>query len=209
MDVVILAGGKSTRMEDRMPKPLIQAKGKPILAHQLDYLLNFKDVDNIIISLGHLAEDVMDYVQAQYPNTPIQFVVEDTPLGTGGAMRLALQKTQSSFVIALNCDDITNIPIEELAELKENHVCVAHPRLPYGLVKEKEGYAFFQEKPLLSEWVSCGWYVFNRTELLEHLPDEGSIEYEVFPKIKLRLYKHKGLWAPLNTKKDIAEFEKS
>ena len=84
---------------------------------------------------------------------------------------------------------------------------MAHPHLPFGRVLEKNGYAVFEEKPVLKDWVSCGWYVFNKQEMLNILPDKGMLEYEVFPKLKLRLFKHEGFWKPLNTRKDILEFE--
>jgi len=86
---------------------------------------------------------------------------------------------------------------------------VAHPQLPFGRILEKSGYAIFEEKPILKDWVSCGWYLLNRSEMLKILPDKGMLEYDVFPKIKLRLFKHEGFWRPLNTRKDVDEFEES
>ena len=74
---------------------------------------------------------------------------------------------------------------------------------------EKDGYAIFDEKPELDDWVSCGWYVLKRDEMLDVLPDKGSIEKDVFPKIKLRVFRHKGFWKTVNTPKDIKEFEES
>ena len=209
MDAVILAGGQGSRMEDSLPKPLIKVKGKPILAYQLDYLLNSGKIEKIILSIGHRAGEVINYVNENYDTSKIIFSVEDEPLGTGGAIKQAMLKTDSEFVLVLNCDDITDIDLTKLDRLTGNTICVAHPRLPFGRVKEENGYAIFEEKPMLGDWVSCGWYVFDREELLKHLPDKGSIEYEVFPKIKLRLYKHTGFWNALNTKKDIVEFEKA
>ena len=61
---------------------------------------------------------------------------------------------------------------------------------------------------MLNIWVSCGWYFFNRAQILKYLPDKGSLEYDVFPKIKLRVFRHEGFWRTVNTKKDISEFEK-
>ena len=117
------------------------------------------------------------------------------------------RQVDSDFVIVLNCDDITDINLENLKSYNCNTLCVAHPRLPFGLVKEENGFAVFEEKPMLADWVSCGWYLFKRTELLPLLPDKGSLEYDVFPKLKLKLFQHEGFWRPLNTKKDLIEFE--
>ncbi|MFA7308537.1 MAG: nucleotidyltransferase family protein [Patescibacteria group bacterium] len=206
MDAIILAGGKSTRMEDELPKALIQVKGKPILAHQLDYTLG--KVDKIVLSVGHKAGQVVDFIRENYPSAPIEFAIEMEPLGTAGGIRKAMLLTKSEWVLVLNCDDITDINLKTLEEIRENSVCVAHPMLPFGLITEKDGFGQFVEKPTLQEWVSCGWYIFNRQQLLEVLPEKGSIEYDVFPKIKFRLFKHEGFWNTLNTKKDVMEFEK-
>jgi NDP-sugar pyrophosphorylase family protein len=207
MEVVILAGGKGNRMEDVLPKPLVKVKDKVILAYQLDYLLKFPQIEKIILSLGYKADEIIDYVQVNYPNKPIDFIIEKEILGTAGAFKLALPKVFSDKILGLNCDDITDIDLEKLLELGANAICVAHPQLPFGLVKENSGYAQFVEKPILNDWVSCGWYLFDRHDLLVCLPEKGSLEYDVFPRLKLKVYKHQGFWQPLNTKKDILELE--
>lgn len=207
MEAIILAGGKGNRMEDVLPKPLVHVKDKVILAYQLDYLLNSKKIEKIILSLGYKADEIVEYVKTNYPDYPIDFVIESEPLGTAGAFKSALLKTDSDFILGLNCDDITDIDLESLKKCNDNTICVAHPRLPFGLIKEKDGYAIFEEKPMLADWVSCGWYLFKREDLLPVLLDKGSLEYDVFPQLKLKLYKHEGFWQPLNSKKDILEFE--
>jgi mannose-1-phosphate guanylyltransferase len=206
MDAIILAGGKGSRMEDALPKVLVQIRGKAILDYQLNYLKS--KVDKIVLALGHRADEVIEHVQKFHKDEPIEFSIEDEPLGTGGAIKKAMRLCATSRVLVFNCDDLTDIDIKKLEVMEENVICIAHPRLPFGLVKEENGYAVFVEKPILPDWVSCGWYAFNKDELMELLPDKGSIEYEVFPKIKLRVYKHEGYWRSTNTKKDVDEIEK-
>ena len=206
MDAIILAGGRGSRMEDSLPKALVLAKGKPIISHQIEYLKNTNKINKIILQIGYKADQIVNYIKENYLHDNIEFSIESEPLGTGGAVKQGLKKSSTDFVLVFNCDDITNINLEKLEKLKENTICIAHPRLPFGLVKEKEGYAVFEEKPVLKEWVSCGWYFLNKDKLLKILPDKGSIEYDTFPKINLRLYKHLGFWRSLNTKKDIKEF---
>ncbi|MBW2976948.1 nucleotidyltransferase family protein [Candidatus Woesearchaeota archaeon] len=208
MDAVIIAGGKGNRMEGYLPKALVVAKGKPILSYQINYLLK-SGIKKIVLALGYKAEEVVRYVKSNYPNAKIDYTVEKELLGTAGGLKLALQKTESEYVVVLNCDDITDMPISKLGERKENTICIAHPRLQFGRIKEKDGYAVFEEKPMLEDWVSCGWYLFNKKQMLEILPDKGMLEYDVFPKVKLRLFKHEGFWKTLNTKKDVLEFEKT
>ncbi|MBI4918536.1 NDP-sugar synthase [archaeon] len=208
MDCVILAGGKGSRMEDPLPKAMIEAGGKAIIMHQLEYLVN--KADDIVISLGYKSEEVIKYVEENFKSSSIKYVVETEPLGTAGGLKLALQKTKSDLVLVLNCDDIADIDLKKLEEYNDNTICVAHPRLPFGLVNSYCGYAEFLEKPLLNCWTSCGWYLLKR-EAINELPDKGSIEYDIFQtrKIKMRVYEHEGFWSALNTKKDIEEFEKN
>ena len=51
VDAIILAGGKGSRMEDNLPKALVEARGKPIVSHQIDYLSKFREINKIILSL--------------------------------------------------------------------------------------------------------------------------------------------------------------
>jgi len=209
MDAIILAGGKGTRLGGDIPKVMVKLKGKPIIGYQLDYLLKSGRIDNIILSLGYKASQVIDFVKENYSGKNIIFSVEDEPLGTGGAIKKALHKASSEYVLVLNGDDITDIDIGKLQKYNENTICVAHPRLIFGLVIEKDGYAIFDEKPELDDWVSCGWYLLHRKEMLKVLPDKGSIEHEVFPRFKIKVFKHNGFWKTVNTQKDITEFEES
>jgi len=206
MDVIILAGGKGSRLEEHLPKPLVVLKNKPLIDYQINYLAGKSE--KIILALGHKAELIVNHIKSNHPEKNIHFSIETEPLGTAGAIKKAIEKSDSEDVLVLNCDDIADINIEKLKSLGENAICVANPTLPFGRVVEKEGYASFEEKPvLINEWASCGWYFFKRKELLAVLPEKGSIEYDVFPKLKLRMHKHSGFWKPISTKKDVDIFE--
>jgi NDP-sugar pyrophosphorylase family protein len=206
MDVVMLSGGKGTRMTDKYPKPLVRAKGKAIIDWQINYLLK-NGVDKIVLALGYRSKEVIRHVNSKFKTDKISFSLGTIAHGTGGAVKRALRYCDSDYVLILNCDDITNLNVKKLCALKYNTICVAHPRSQFGLVKEVKGYVKFEEKPLLKDWVSCGWCVLNRQELLKKLPDEGGMEYVTFPKLKMKMFKHSGFWKPLNSKKDIEEFE--
>jgi len=208
MDVIILAGGKGSRMEDPLPKALVLAKNLPIIDHQLNYLFKDNQVNKIILAIGFKSDLIINHINKSYPSKSIDFSIETQPLGTGGAIRKALDLVDSSRVLILNCDDITDIDISKLNQITGNVLCVAHPTLPFGIVNETEsGKVVFQEKPKLDVWVSCGWYLLNNLDLRAQLKEISSIEYDFFPNVDLNLYKHEGLWYPLNSKKDIKEFE--
>ena len=106
-----------------------------------------------------------------------------------------------------NVDDITDINLKELGELGSDAICLARFRCPAGVVEVEDGVVKgFVEKPLLDTWVSCGVYLLNKDL---PLPEKGSIEYEVFPRTKLKAFKHEGIWVTINTQKDLEEAEKS
>ena len=116
MDAIILAGGKSSRMEDPLPKILVKVRGKELISYQIEYLSD--KAEKIIISLGFQAEKIEAFVKEKYPDRDIEFAIEKEPLGTGGGIKLAMNKVSSGKVLVLNCDDITDMDVKEL-EKKE------------------------------------------------------------------------------------------
>lgn len=202
MDAIILAGGKGTRMNVPIPKALVEIQGMAIITRQIKFLKQ-NNIENIIVATGALSEQLIAYLKEHHPG--VQYTVEEQPLGTGGAINLAMQKATSNRVLVFNCDDLTNIDIPAMEENDEHVIAVAHPRSPFGVVEEEDGYSVFREKPILQIWVNMGWYCFNRKEILPLLPEKGSVEYDVFPKIKMRLHKHEGYWGTTNSPKDQQE----
>ena len=101
-DVVILAGGLGTRLRSvvsDVPKCMAPVDGRPFLEWMLAWIEPFKP-NKIILSLGYLSEVVTDWINStmkDYP-IPIDWVIEETPLGTGGGIRLALSKASSSSI---------------------------------------------------------------------------------------------------------------
>ena len=207
LDAIILAGGRGLRMDSVMPKSLISVAGVPLIFRQIDHLES--KVNRIILSLGYHGELVKKQVEKNYSslNLDIISVIEKNSLGTAGAVRKALGKVRTEWLLVLNVDDIANINVEKLKKVKKNVICVARPRLPFGLVKEKNGKVFFIEKPKLNLWASCGWYLFEKKKLFSVLPKKGSLEYDVLPKLNLTTFKHHGFWCPMNTPKDVLDFE--
>ena len=218
MDAVILAGGKGTRMDNAAPKPLVMIGDKHLIQHQIDYILG--KVDRIIVSTGYRAEEVEKFVQGLYPRftdgkyckSEIYFSRENESLGTAGGLKKALNMTVRDETIAFNCDDITDIPISRLEHIAENTICVANPTLSFGrVVINKDGYvdSFREKEKMDGFWVSCGWYKFIvNNKFYDSLPDKGMLEFDVFPKMKLKAYLHTGFWKAINTRKDVEEFNR-
>lgn len=211
IDVIILAGGKGTRMGEDVSKPLVLARGKEIIAWQLDNLFqNYPTViSKVIVALSFKAETVQAFINEKYPDKNIEISFEAEPLGTGGGIKQAMKLATEDWVLVLNVDDLSDIDVVQFSEGLENKIAVVNPALPFGLIEEIEGFVQFTEKPVLTDrWISCGWYLLNRQEVLEKFPDVGSVEYDVFQKgtVRMKVSHQRGFWAPLNSKKELDNF---
>ena len=123
MKVVIMAGGKGTRIasvNSEVPKPMIEILGKPILEHQVDVLKKqgFKDY---IFVIGHLGYVVQDYFgDGSEFGISIEYIVEETPLGTAGALFYLKDKIEEDFVL-VNGDIIFDVDINRFYEFHKKH----------------------------------------------------------------------------------------
>lgn len=120
---IILAGGLGTRLrtvvQDR-PKPMALVHNRPFLAHQLDYWIA-EGIERFILSVGYKHEMITDFFGDKYNNAQIEYVIEDSPMGTGGGLLLALNKAviDGPFLL-LNGDTYFPVALEKLITFSEN-----------------------------------------------------------------------------------------
>ncbi len=202
MDAIILAGGQGKRLRpltDGKPKAMVPINGKPMIQYHIDWLKRY-GVRKIIVACGYKWERIKQH----YKNSLV-YSVEDEPLGTGGAIRKALEHIDSQDFIVVNGDDINNVDIAKLQKLGSNAICLSKLPSPFGVVEVEDGYvARFRQKPLLPHWVNMGVYLLNKDI---SLPKIGPIEDLIFTKIKLKAYTHTGFWVTVNTIKDLEDAE--
>ncbi len=107
MQAIILAGGFGTRLQSvvkNCPKPMAPVHGKPFLAYLIEYLKS-QGITQIVLSVHYLREQIEDYFKDSYQGIDIHYAIEDQPLGTGGAIALALNQVDSTQpVFVLNGD---------------------------------------------------------------------------------------------------------
>jgi len=190
MKALILAGGEGKRLRpltNDKPKPLIEVGGKPIIEWQIEWMKRY-GVDCFIISAGYMKERLIEYLGtgAKF-RTEINFVVENEPLGTAGAIKNAIDilRKEEKFVVA-NGDIITNLDLGRLisANKTECTISLVPFKSPFGIVDtEGEVVVGFREKPLIKDhWISAGIYVMSKS-VFDYLPEKGSVELETFPKL--------------------------
>lgn len=222
MKAVILAGGYGKRLRpltEEIPKPLIEVAGKPIIVWQIEWLKRH-GIKDFIILVGYLRDRIIERIgSGQALGVKVAYVVEDEPLGTGGALKNAehLLRGEEVFLV-LNGDIITDLdPLKLVDALKSRPGAVgaiaAIPlRCPYGLLEiTGEGLVKgFKEKPILRDyWVNAGVYAL-RSEILDYLPEKGDIERTAFPKLasegRLLAVKYLDVyWRSIDTFKDVEE----
>jgi D-glycero-alpha-D-manno-heptose 1-phosphate guanylyltransferase len=108
---IILAGGFGTRLKtvvSDLPKPMAPVNGQPFLNYQFRYLEHF-GIKNVILSTGHLADKIKDHYKNKFEGLNILYSHENSPLGTGGGIRLAMEHTREKEIIVLNGDSFFDV----------------------------------------------------------------------------------------------------
>ena len=196
MEVIILAGGLGTRLRsvvNEVPKCMAPVAGKPFLWYLLKYLTRY-DVSKVILSVGYLRGVIFDWVEEVKDDFPFHYdyAIEEEPLGTGGGIRIALNKATTSDVVVLNGDTYFDVNLEELMKnhrLYSSAVTLALKPMcdfdRYGRVvinNMDKRIVEFKEKEYCKEGlINGGIYVINRLEpIFEGLPKRFSFETAVF-----------------------------
>ena len=121
MEAIILAGGFGTRLQSlvsEVPKPMAPVAGVPFLAH-LAAFLEKQGVRRVVISVGYKAAVISEYFKESFLGMDIDYSPETEPLGTGGAIRRALQFIKSESCLVLNGDSLFNVRIQDLSAVHQ------------------------------------------------------------------------------------------
>jgi NDP-sugar pyrophosphorylase family protein len=131
---LIMAGGKGERLKpftDTIPKPMLIVGDKPIIEHNIDRLISF-GITEIFISVKYLKEQIMDYFgDGSTKGVSIKYIIEDTPLGTIGALSL-IENIKHEDILVMNSDLLTNVDLEDFFEYYQSHSAeMAVASIPY------------------------------------------------------------------------------
>jgi len=190
-EAIILAGGLGTRLRSvvaDLPKCMATVAGKPFLFYVIEHLLR-QGVNKFIFSLGYKSNMIIDYVNEQYPMLSKQYSIEEEPLGTGGAIRLACNLTTEKNVLIVNGDTLFNIDVEKLMATHQhaNADCTLALKPMkdfdrYGVVELNKDLcivSFKEKQHYESGLINGGIYVLHVNAFIqEALPQKFSFEKE-------------------------------
>ena len=195
-EVLIMAGGLGTRLRpytEVCPKPMLEVAGKPILHHIVEKL-SAQGFFNITIALRYMGEAIENYFgDGGKFNVDINYIHENSPLGTAGALSL-LNRRSDSPVLMMNGDVLSEINLGGLLNFYENnnaHACMAvRPFIfkhPFGVVSTN-GIQFvsIEEKPESISQINAGVYVFSLDALSHLTPGENCDAPFFFSRLKSR-----------------------
>lgn len=220
MKAVILIGGEGTRLRPltlKIPKAMVPILNKPFLVHLLEYLRSH-GVDEVILALGYMPDPIQSHLgDGEALGVKLVYSVEDQPLGTAGAVKLAEAHLDETFLV-FNGDIITEIDLTEMIKRHRK----AQPRASIALTPVEDPTAFgvvetyssgmvhrFVEKPSKDEvttnMINAGIYVLE-PEVLNDVPAGEKCMFEnwVFPRLlergeKMLSYPSHAYWIDIGT----------
>ncbi|MEB3285734.1 MAG: NDP-sugar synthase [Candidatus Sericytochromatia bacterium] len=208
MKAVIIAGGSGTRLRPltyNTPKPMMPLFEKPFLQHQLEWLRR-QGITSVIINLHYLSDAIANYFgDGSSLGMEIVYSLEENPMGTAGAVKLAAEHFDGDPMVVINGDILTDVDLKQLLSVHHSKQAQATLMMlrvtdptSYGLVfTETDGRIIrFLEKPSWDEatvdTVNAGIYVLS-PEIFDYVPEREAFSFErgLFPlllKLDARVY---------------------
>jgi len=219
MQVVILAAGNGKRMGDitqKVPKPMIKIKGKPILEHKIRALP--KEIDEVIIVVGHLGSQIVDHFKDNFDGRKISYFFQEKLDGTGGAVHLAKDAVKEKFLVMMGDDLYHKEDVEKM--LKHNLAvlaCEVDGAGRFGALKidEQDHLVDIIERSEKSEskLVNTGLYLLNNKFFEYNLVALSNGEFGLPQTLVKMSDRHEikieraTLWYPIGFSEDLEEAE--
>ncbi|MDQ3112339.1 MAG: nucleotidyltransferase family protein [Bacteroidota bacterium] len=202
-EAIILAGGFGTRLKSviaDLPKPMAPVNGKPFLHYLFVYLRHY-NIQKVVLSVGYLAEKVEAEFGKKYFGIAIEYAYEKEALGTGGGIRLAMEKCSGAHVLVLNGDTFFDVKLDEFFEMHlsgSSDATLALRKVDdasrYGTIQlDGKRIAAFKEKSAEvkgSALINGGVYLLRRKTYLGNTKSGKafSIENDFFAKLADKLW---------------------
>jgi D-glycero-alpha-D-manno-heptose 1-phosphate guanylyltransferase len=189
-EAIILAGGPGTRLYPltrTIPKPMVPIAEKPFLEYLLERLSKH-GYSRVVLSLGYLGEQIESHFGSEWHELELLHAQEEIPLGTGGAIALALSYLRSDYALVLNGDTFCAVDWQAMGrfhEIRKADLTIALKPMcnfqRYGNVKMFDGrITSFEEKQFVrAGQINTGSYILNRDLFAPfNLPEVFSFEID-------------------------------
>ncbi len=229
MKAVVMAGGEGSRLRPLTlghPKPMLPVVNRPVLGH-IFHLLKQHGIVDVVVTLQYLAAQIQDYYgDGKAVGMNIEYVIEESPLGTAGSVKNAQSYLDDDEpFLVISGDALTDFNLTALVEYHREHKAlltmalyhVSDP-LEYGVINVHDDGRVTQslEKPawgaVTSDTVNTGIYVVQ-PEVLDRIPAEGSVDWSqhIFPRMlaqgePLYGYIAQGYWCDIGT---LSEYQRA
>ncbi len=223
-EAIILAGGFGTRLQtvvNDVPKPMAPVAGKPFLDYIFLYLKHY-GITHVVLSTGYLAHKVSDRYKQEFDGIRVSYAVEETPLGTGGGIRLAMEQCHTEEILVLNGDSFFDVDLNTYTA--QYISCGSGAALAlrkvgnaarYGTISLGPGQRIsaFKEKDSIEKpgLINGGVYLLNRSIFLENTTAAKafSIEKDFFEtrnsEIMLCGFEHDGYFIDIGIPEDYQQ----
>jgi len=217
MEVIILAGGFGTRLRhiiEDVPKPMAPIQGYPFLTYLFEYL-SLYDITKIILATGYKSASIECYYNAAYKKMALVYSVEYEPLGTGGAIQLAMKNCATENIVIMNGDTFFNV---DLKAMQQNHhqtqcdVTIAVKQMSdfdrYGTVECKKGKItrFNEKEKTKAGLINGGIYIVKKQSLASINETTFSFEKDFLEKnittLKFTCFESKGYFIDIGIPED-------
>ncbi len=198
MQAIILCGGLGTRLKSvisDIPKPMAPINGKPFLEFIFEYLKK-QHISAIILAVSYKYEVIQKHFKDRFLDMDIKYSIEEEPLGTGGAIRQALEFVKDK-VYVLNGDTFFDIDLSQL-KLNGSKICLALKAMKdfdrYGAV-ELDSNAFiksFKEKEFLKQGLINGGIYLIAKNIFDGYNLEMKFSFEEFLQKNYKKLKARG-----------------
>jgi len=219
-EAIVLAGGFGTRLQSvvqDVPKPMADVNGKPFLYYLLQYLSE-QGIKKVVLSVGYKYELIQDFFGAHYLQMDIKYAVEDEPLGTGGAIKLALEQIENDHCFVLNGDTYFDVQLTDLERFDTECVLASKEMNNFDRYGSLELTAtdvitnFNEKKFCESAWINGGVYCIHKNIFSAISKTSFSFEEEVLTPLsrtgQLIAVKTDGYFMDIGIPEDYAQFQK-
>jgi len=219
--VVILCGGKGSRLNEDAPKPLVKIGEIPIIQHVMN-IYNHYNYNEFILAAGYRIEKFKEYFDNI--ELPYNIVLVDTGESseTGERIRRIEQYVKNERFCLTYGDGLTDANLSEIEEEHKNSkeyptltITTIHPPERFGLIELEENnkntanVRNFSEKPQRDDWINGGFMVCE-PRIFKYISLDDVFEKTPIPRMikkqEVMAYKYEGNWGCIDTQKDLEYF---